>query len=56
MNAAEILKLHVSKTINLSTGQFEYFYSQFTQLSCKKGQALISEAILREHGITADKK
>jgi len=43
MNAAEILKLHVSKTINLSTGQFEYFYSQFTQLSCKKGQALISE-------------
>lgn len=43
VNAKEILKLHVSKTITLSGEQFEYFFSHFTQLSFQKGQALISE-------------
>ena len=49
MNAEEILKLHISKTVNLSTEQFEYFFSHFTTLSFKKGQALISEGDKVEH-------
>jgi len=43
MNAREILKLHIAKTISLSEEQFTYFFSHFTQQSFKKGQALISE-------------
>jgi CRP-like cAMP-binding protein len=49
MNAAEVLKLHISKTITLTGEQFEYFFSHFTQLSFKKGQALISEGDKVEH-------
>lgn len=43
MNAAEILKSHIAKTIKLSDEQFDYFYAHFKQLSFKKGQVLISE-------------
>jgi CRP-like cAMP-binding protein len=43
MTAEEILKLHISKTITLSGEQFDYFFSHFTALSFKKGQAVISE-------------
>jgi len=49
MNAAETLRLHISKTTNLSPEQFDYFYSQFTPLSFKKGQAIISEGDKVEH-------
>lgn len=49
MNAEEILKQHVAKTITLSGEQFSYFFSHFTPLSFKKGQALISEGDKVEH-------
>ena len=49
MNAEETLKLHISKTVNLSQEQFDYFFSHFTQQSFKKGQALISEGDKVEH-------
>ena len=43
LNAEETLQLHLSKTISLSAEQFTYVFEHFTQLSFKKGQALISE-------------
>lgn len=49
MNAAEILKAHVAKTVNLTDEQFERFYAHFTPLSFKKGQAIISEGEKVEH-------
>ena len=49
MNAAEILKSHVSGIVSLSNDQFDYFFSHFTPLSLKKGQAIISEGDNVEH-------
>lgn len=49
MNAAEILKTHVSKIVTLTDDQFDYFFSHFTPLSFKKGQAIISEGDKVEH-------
>lgn len=49
MNAEEILKQHVAKTITLSGEQFGHFFSHFTPLSFKKGQSLISEGDKVEH-------
>lgn len=43
MEAREILKLHVAKTVSLTNEQFEHFFSFFKQQSFKKGQAIISE-------------
>ncbi|HTE25848.1 Crp/Fnr family transcriptional regulator [Flavitalea sp.] len=43
MNAAEVLRLHISKTTTFPGEQFEYFFSHFKLLSFTKGQALISE-------------
>lgn len=43
MNAEEILRSHVAKTIKLSDNQLGYFFSHFKELSFKKGQVLISE-------------
>lgn len=42
MHAKDILKSHVSKLVNLTDEQHEYFYSHFTPMSFQKGQALIS--------------
>lgn len=49
MNAEEILKQHVAKTVSLSEEQHRHFFSHFTPLSFKKGQALISEGDKVEH-------
>jgi CRP-like cAMP-binding protein len=49
MNAEEVLKLHLSKTITLSDEQFSYFFSHFEHRSFKKGQAIISEGDRVEH-------
>ena len=43
INAEEILKQHVSNTIDLTDEQFSYFFSHFEQQSYKKGQSIISE-------------
>jgi CRP-like cAMP-binding protein len=43
MEAAALLKQHISKTISLSDEQFDYFFSHFKPQSFKKGQVLISE-------------
>ncbi len=43
VNAKEILRSHISKTISLSEVQFDEFYSYFTPQSFKKGEVLISE-------------
>lgn len=42
MQAAEILKQHLSKTIKLSDEQFDYVLTHFKPLSYKKGQTLIT--------------
>src|ERR1700749_540538 len=42
MQAEEILKQHLLKTITLTEEQFAYVFSHFKQLSFKKGQAVIS--------------
>jgi CRP-like cAMP-binding protein len=39
----EILKEHIAKTAALTDEQFDYFFSHFKQLSCKKGQIVIRE-------------
>ena len=49
MKAEETLQLHLSKTISLSAEQFKYVFAHFTELSFKKGQALISEGDKVEH-------
>lgn len=49
MNARELLKQHISKTINLTDEQFDYVFSHFEQQSFKKGQAIISEGDRVEH-------
>lgn len=43
MNAKEILKQHIAKTVTLTDEQFEYLYSHFQPQSYKKGQVIISE-------------
>ncbi len=42
MQAAEILKQHLSKTITLTDEQFDYVLTHFKPRSFKKGQALIT--------------
>jgi CRP-like cAMP-binding protein len=42
MEAKDILKEHVAKTITLTDDQFDYFFSHFKPLSFKKGQAIIT--------------
>ncbi|WP_118972935.1 Crp/Fnr family transcriptional regulator [Taibaiella koreensis] len=42
MQAEEILKQHLSKTIALTDEQFAYVFSHFKPLSFKKGDAIIS--------------
>jgi hypothetical protein len=42
MQAKEILKEHIAKTIKLTDDQFGYFFSHFKQQSFKKGQAIVS--------------
>jgi CRP-like cAMP-binding protein len=42
MQAKEILREHVAKTITLTDEQFDYFFSHFKPLSFKKGQVIIS--------------
>ncbi|MFD0750062.1 Crp/Fnr family transcriptional regulator [Mucilaginibacter calamicampi] len=42
MQAAEILKQHLSKTITLTDEQFDYVLAHFKPRSFKKGQALIT--------------
>ncbi|MDO9374260.1 MAG: Crp/Fnr family transcriptional regulator [Ferruginibacter sp.] len=49
MNAEEILKLHVAKSITIPGEQFSYFFSHFEQLTFKKGQAIISDGDKVEH-------
>lgn len=43
MEAKEILRQHIAKTVSLSDEQFDYFFSFFTPQSFKKGQAIITE-------------
>jgi len=43
MDAKEILKQHIAKTVVLNDEQFDYFFSFFKTQSFKKGQVLISE-------------
>ncbi|WP_333820611.1 Crp/Fnr family transcriptional regulator [Ohtaekwangia sp.] len=43
MNAKEILRQHIAKTISISDDQFDYFFSHFKLQSFKKGQAIISK-------------
>ena len=43
MEADEILKEHIAKTIKLSGAQFGYFFSHFKSQSFKKGQSIITE-------------
>jgi CRP-like cAMP-binding protein len=43
MDAREILKQHIEKTISLSDGQFADFFSHFKHQSFKKGQMIIGE-------------
>jgi CRP-like cAMP-binding protein len=42
MNAKAILHAHVAKSTPLSDDQFDYFFSHFKPLLCKKGQVLIA--------------
>jgi CRP-like cAMP-binding protein len=43
MDAKEILQQHIAKTVSLTDGQFDYFFSHFKPMSFKKGQTIISE-------------
>lgn len=43
MEAKEILKAHISKTVALTEEQFDYFFSHFRKQRFQKGQAIISE-------------
>ncbi|AYL97913.1 Crp/Fnr family transcriptional regulator [Mucilaginibacter celer] len=49
MQAEEILKQHLAKTISLTDEQFAYVASHFKQQSYKKGQAIISEGDKVDH-------
>ena len=41
MEAKEILRKHIAQAASLTDEQFDYFFSHFKFLSCKKGEALI---------------
>lgn len=43
MEAREILRQHIAKTISLSDEQFAYFFSHFKPMSFRKGQTVIGE-------------
>ena len=43
MEAKEILKAHISKTVKLTDEQFDYFFSHFKKKSFHKGQVIITE-------------
>lgn len=43
MEAKEILKGHIAKTVALTDEQFDYVFSHFKYLSYKKGQNIITE-------------
>src|SRR4051812_47945594 len=43
MEARELLRQHIAKTVSLTDQQFDYVFSHFRQQSFKKGQAIISE-------------
>lgn len=49
LNAREILKEHVFKTISLTEEQFDHFFSHFTAQSFKKGQVLITAGDKVDH-------
>jgi CRP-like cAMP-binding protein len=42
MEAAEILKEHITKTITITDEQFNYFFSHFKPQTFKKGQTVIT--------------
>jgi CRP-like cAMP-binding protein len=42
MDAKEILKVHVTKSVSLTDEQFDYFFSFFKKQRFKKGQAIIT--------------
>jgi CRP-like cAMP-binding protein len=42
MDAREILKTHIAKTISLTDEQFDYVFSHFKLLYYKKGQSIIT--------------
>jgi CRP-like cAMP-binding protein len=42
MEAKEILRNHISRTITLPGDQFDYFYSHFKPQSFKKGQVIVA--------------
>ncbi|MBB6498350.1 Crp/Fnr family transcriptional regulator [Pedobacter cryoconitis] len=42
MQAKEILREHIDKTVTLTDEQFDYFFSHFKTQSFKKGQAIIT--------------
>jgi len=49
MDAKELLRQHMAKTVTLTDDQFNYVFSFFKQQSYKKGQAIISEGDRVEH-------
>ena len=51
MNARDILKTHLNKTINLSESEFDYVFSHFESISFKKGQSIINpgDAVNQEY-------
>ena len=51
MQAEEILKSHISKTVTLTDEQFGYFFSHFKERSFKKGQNIIAvgDAVSNEY-------
>jgi len=48
MDAKEILKTHLAKTVLLTDEQFDYFFSHFKSQSFHKGQVIISKGDLVE--------
>lgn len=43
MEAEELLKQHILKTISLSEEQFQHFFSHFERESFKKGQTIVTQ-------------
>jgi CRP-like cAMP-binding protein len=43
MEAKELLRQHIEKTVSLTDKEFDYFFSHFKPQSFKKGQVIISE-------------
>lgn len=42
MKAKEILKVHITKTVQLTDEQFDYFFSHFKEQRFQKGQAILT--------------